>query len=72
MEKSVSGPNIFNMKLLLLLLILTISFCYAFNNETLKVRLNVPFFKFFSKNGHHVVSFFFRCDLNLAPKFFNL
>ncbi|CCD73737.2 LBP/BPI/CETP family protein [Caenorhabditis elegans] len=55
MEKSVSGPNIFNMKLLLLLLILTISFCYAFNNETLKVRLNVPFFKFFSKNGHHVV-----------------
>ncbi|KAF1763630.1 hypothetical protein GCK72_011897 [Caenorhabditis remanei] len=26
-----------------------------YTNETLKVRLNVPFFKFFSKNGHHVV-----------------
>ncbi|CAI2348917.1 unnamed protein product [Caenorhabditis sp. 36 PRJEB53466] len=25
------------------------------NNETLKVRLNLPFFKFFSRNGHHVV-----------------
>ncbi|PIC40687.1 hypothetical protein B9Z55_008342 [Caenorhabditis nigoni] len=24
-------------------------------NETLKIRLNTPFFKFFSKNGHHVV-----------------